>query len=101
MNDDPGEAFWLGVGSPEAIRRQLDPWRDGVAPGFAAALRANGPIDALALCAQGIAMGDDCHMRHQATTMLLLREALRRWPSTPPTACCRRPGCSPPTATSP
>ena len=49
---------------------------EGIAPGFAAALRANGPIDAFALCAQGIAMGDDCHMRHQATTMLLLREAL-------------------------
>jgi hypothetical protein len=75
MNDGPGEAFWLGVGSPEAIRRQRI-LADGVAPGFAAALRANGPIDALALCAQGIAMGDDCHMRHQATTMLLLREAL-------------------------
>lgn len=75
MNDGPGEAFWLGVGSPEAIRRQRI-LAEGVAPGFAAALRANGPIDALALCAQGIAMGDDCHMRHQATTMLLLREAL-------------------------
>ena len=75
MNDGPGEAFWLGVGSPEAIRRQRI-MADAIAPGFAAALRANGPIDALALCAQGIAMGDDCHMRHQATTMLLLREAL-------------------------
>ena len=49
---------------------------DAVAPGFAAALRADGPIDAFALCAQGIAMGDDCHMRHQATTMLLLRQTL-------------------------
>ncbi len=75
MNDGPGEAFWLGVGSPEAIRRQRV-LAEGVAPGFAAALRANGPIDAFSLCAQGIAMGDDCHMRHQATTMLLLREAL-------------------------
>jgi hypothetical protein len=75
MNDGPGDAFWLGVGSPEAIRRQRI-LADGVAPGFAAALRANGPIDAFSLCAQGIAMGDDCHMRHQATTMLLLREAL-------------------------
>ena len=36
----------------------------------------NGPIDALRPRAQGIAMGDDCHMRHQATTMLLLRQAL-------------------------
>jgi hypothetical protein len=75
FNDGPGEAFWLGVGSPEAIRRQRT-MADAVAPGFAAALRAEGPIDALALCAQGIAMGDDCHMRHQATTMLLLRQVL-------------------------
>lgn len=75
FNDGPGDAFWLGLGTPEAIRRQRE-MADGIAPGFAAALRAEGPIDALALCAQGIAMGDDCHMRHQATTMLLLRHAL-------------------------
>jgi hypothetical protein len=75
MNDGPGEAFWLGVGTAEAIRRQRT-LADAVAPGFAAALRAEGPIDAFALCAQGIAMGDDCHMRHQATTMLLLRQTL-------------------------
>jgi hypothetical protein len=75
LNDGPGEAFWLGVGSAEAIRRQRT-LADAVAPGFAAALRAEGPIDGFALDAQGIAMGDDCHMRHQATTMLLLRQAL-------------------------
>jgi hypothetical protein len=75
FNDGPGDAFWLGLGTPEAIRRQRE-MADGIAPGFAAALRAEGPIDAMALCAQGIAMGDDCHMRHQATTMLLLRQAL-------------------------
>ena len=75
FNDGPGEAFWLGVGSPEAIRRQRT-MAEAVAPGFAAALRAEGPIDVFALCAQGIAMGDDCHMRHQATTMLLLRQVL-------------------------
>ena len=75
FNDGPGEAFWLGVGSAEAIRRQRT-MADAVAPGFAAALRADGPIDGFALDAQGIAMGDDCHMRHQATTMLLLRQTL-------------------------
>jgi hypothetical protein len=75
FNDGPGEAFWLGVGSAEAIRRQRT-MAEAVAPGFAAALRADGPIDGFALDAQGIAMGDDCHMRHQATTMLLLRQTL-------------------------
>lgn len=75
FNDGPGDAFWLGVGSPAAIRRQRL-MAEAVAPGFAAALRAEGPIDGFALDAQGIAMGDDCHMRHQATTMLLLRQVL-------------------------
>ncbi len=75
MNDGSGDAFWLGVGSPAAIERQRL-MADAVAPAFAAALRAEGPIDAFALDAQGIAMGDDCHMRHQATTMLLLRQTL-------------------------
>lgn len=75
MNDGSGDAFWLGVGSPAAIARQRL-MADAVAPAFAAALRAEGPIDAFALDAQGIAMGDDCHMRHQATTMLLMRQAL-------------------------
>lgn len=75
MNDGSGDAFWLGVGSDEAIRRQRL-MAEAVAPGFAAALRARGPVDVFALCSQAVAMGDDCHMRHQAATMLLLREVL-------------------------
>jgi hypothetical protein len=73
--DGPGEAFWLGVDSPESIRRQRV-MAEMIAPGFDAALRARGPVDVLALCAQALAMGDDCHMRHQAATMLLVREVL-------------------------
>jgi Protein of unknown function (DUF1116) len=75
MNDGSGDAFWLGVGSAEAIRRQRI-MAEAVAPGFAAALRSRGPVDVFGLCAQAVAMGDDCHMRHQAATMLLLREVL-------------------------
>jgi hypothetical protein len=73
--DGPGESFWLGVGTPEAVRRQ-QVFAEQVAPGFDAALRTRGPVDVFALCAQAVAMGDDCHMRHQAATMLLLREVL-------------------------
>jgi Protein of unknown function (DUF1116) len=73
--DGPGDAFWLGVGSAEAIRRQRV-FAEEVAPGFEAALAARGPIDVFGLCAQAVAMGDDCHMRHQAATMLLMREVL-------------------------
>jgi hypothetical protein len=73
--DGPGDAFWLGVGNPEAVRRQRL-MAESVAPGFQAALKVRGPVDVFGLCAQAIAMGDDCHMRHQAATMLLLREVL-------------------------
>jgi hypothetical protein len=73
--DGPGDAFWLGVGNSEAVRRQRV-FAEQVAPGFDAALKARGPVDVFALCAQAVAMGDDCHMRHQAATMLLVREVL-------------------------
>jgi len=41
-----------------------------------AAVRLNGPVDVMALAAQGIAMGDDVHMRTQATTNLFIRNLL-------------------------
>jgi hypothetical protein len=75
LNDGPGDALWLGVASEESIARQRL-LAEVVAPAFAAALEAGGPLAVFPLNAQGIAMGDDCHMRHQATTMLLLRELL-------------------------
>ncbi len=73
--DGPGDAFWLGVGNDAAIARQRL-MAEQVAPGLDAALKARGPLDVFALCAQAIAMGDDCHMRHQAATMLLMRDLL-------------------------
>lgn len=73
--DGPGESFWLGVDSPAAIARQRL-MADRVAPGIDRALALRGPIDVFALLAQAVAMGDDCHMRHQAATMLLIRELL-------------------------
>lgn len=73
--DGPGAAFWLGVGSDEAIARQRL-LADVVAPAFDAALAADGSLEVFPLLAEAIAMGDDCHMRHQAATMLLLRRTL-------------------------
>lgn len=73
--DGPGDAFWLGVGSSDAIRRQRL-MAEVLAPAFDAALAAEGPVEVFPLLAEGLAMGDDCHMRHQATTMLLLRRLL-------------------------
>jgi hypothetical protein len=75
MNDGPGDAFWLGVASPESLRRQRL-LADVIAPGIGQALRARGPVDVFGINAQALAMGDDCHMRHQAATLLLLREIL-------------------------
>ena len=73
--DGPGESLWLGVGSPAAVARQRL-MAEAIAPGFAAALEARGPVDVFGLCSQALAMGDDCHMRHRAATMLLMRELL-------------------------
>ena len=39
-----------------------------------AAIESKGPIDAFSLAAQGVPMGDDVHLRVQATTNLLLRD---------------------------
>ncbi|HZV52158.1 MAG TPA: DUF1116 domain-containing protein [Candidatus Dormibacteraeota bacterium] len=75
LNQGPGEAPWLGVDSPEAIRRLI--WlREVAGPALAEAIRSAGPIDLFALVAQGLQMGDDVHIRSQATTNLLLRALL-------------------------
>lgn len=75
LNQGAGEVQWFGVDSPPAIAR-LRFLRDVVGPVLAEALAGRGPIDVLALAAQGLVMGDDLHMRVQATTNLLLRDLL-------------------------
>jgi|SRR5262245_15319643 len=75
INQGPGRAAWLGVDSPEAVER-LALIRDVVAPVLNAALQSSGPIDVFALAAQGLQMGDEMHMRSQATTNLLWRMLL-------------------------
>jgi hypothetical protein len=75
MNQGPGKTAWFGVETPEAVQRLVF-LRDAVGPVLAAAVRAAGPIDVFSLVAQGLQMGDDSHMRTQATTNLLLRHLL-------------------------
>ncbi|MGH3276131.1 MAG: DUF1116 domain-containing protein [Streptosporangiaceae bacterium] len=75
LNQGPGKTAWFGVDGPEAVAR-LAFLRDAVGPVLNEALRASGPIDILAMVAQGLAMGDDSHMRSQATTNLLIRHLL-------------------------
>ncbi len=75
LNQGSGAVAWFGVDADEAIER-LRFLRDTLAPALAGAIDAAGPIDVFSLAAQGIAMGDDVHMRVQATTNLLLRDLL-------------------------
>jgi hypothetical protein len=75
INQGPGQTAWFGVESPEAVSRLVF-LREAVAPVLDAAIRAEGPVDVFSLAAQGLQMGDDAHMRSQASTNLLLRQLL-------------------------
>jgi hypothetical protein len=75
VNQGSGAVQWFGVDSDAAIER-LRFIRDAVGPVLAQAIANKGPVDVLALAAQGVPMGDDVHMRVQATTNLFLRDLL-------------------------
>jgi hypothetical protein len=73
LNEGPGRTLWFGVGDDEAIER-LRFFRDELGPTLARLLERTGPIDVFSLASQGLNMGDELHMRSQATGNLLLRE---------------------------
>ena len=75
VNQGPGATPWFGVDTPEAVERLVF-LREAVGPVLDAAIRDTGPIDVFALVAQGLQMGDDAHMRIQATTNLFLRHLM-------------------------
>ena len=75
LNQGPGETAWFGRDTPAAVER-LRLLRDVAGPAIATILDRAGPLDVLAVAAQGIAMGDDLHMRTQAATNLLTRSWL-------------------------
>ena len=64
-----------GVETPEAVERLVF-LREVVGPVLREAIERAGPVDVFALVAQGLQMGDDAHMRIQATTNLLVRHLL-------------------------
>lgn len=72
LNEGPGDTLWFGVGGDAAIER-LRFFRDEAGPLLARLLRHCGPVDVFGLAAQGVQMGDELHMRSQATGNLLLR----------------------------
>jgi uncharacterized protein DUF1116 len=79
INQGPGEVPWFGRETPAAVER-LRFLRDVAGPllneAVAAVSAAGGPIDVFAVAAQGLQMGDDVHMRTQASTNLLIRTLL-------------------------
>jgi hypothetical protein len=75
LNQGVGEVSWFGVESPPAVDRLV--WlRDVAGPLLDDVVGSSGPVDVLSLAAQGLAMGDDVHMRCQASTNLLFRHLL-------------------------
>jgi Protein of unknown function (DUF1116) len=75
INQGPGKTAWMGVEEPPAVER-LRWLREVAGPVLDATLRASGPMDLFGLAAQGLQMGDELHMRVQATTNLLIRHLL-------------------------
>jgi len=75
LNEGPGRTLWFGVGDDESIER-LRFFRDDLGPALARLLEREGPIDVFSLTAQGLQMGDELHMRSQATGNLLIRTLL-------------------------
>jgi hypothetical protein len=73
LNEGPGDTLWFGVGGDAAIER-LRFFADHLGPSLSRILAAEGPIDVFSLVAQGVNMGDELHMRSQATGNLLLRD---------------------------
>jgi hypothetical protein len=72
LNEGPGNTLWFGVGDDESVDR-LRFFRDAAGPLLAKLLEHEGPVDVFSLAAQGLQMGDELHMRSQATGNLLMR----------------------------
>lgn len=75
INQGPGEVPWFGRETPKAVERLVF-LREVAGPLLRECLHQTGPLDLLTLAAQGLQMGDDLHMRTQATTNLLIRALL-------------------------
>jgi hypothetical protein len=75
LNEGPGRTLWFGVGDEESIAR-LRFFRDKLGPTLAKLIEREGAIDVFSLAAQGLHMGDELHMRSQATGNLLIRNLL-------------------------
>lgn len=75
INQGSGDTAWFGRDSEGAVDR-LRLLQEVVGPVLAGVVERAGPVDIFNLAAQGVAMGDDVHMRTQASTNLLIRHLL-------------------------
>jgi Protein of unknown function (DUF1116) len=75
LNQGPGETAWFGRETETAIER-LRFLRDVVGPLLDQVIQRTAPIDVFGLAAQGVQMGDDVHIRTQASSNLLIRTLL-------------------------
>jgi hypothetical protein len=75
VNQGPGDTAWFGRDTPAAVER-LRFLASVAGPLLGDAVRDHGPLDVLGIAAQGLQMGDDVHIRVQASTNLLLRDLL-------------------------
>jgi hypothetical protein len=88
LNEGPGRTLWFGVGDAESVQR-LRFFRDELGPVLARLLEYAGPLDVFALAAEGLSMGDELHMRSQATRNLLIRELAPALAAVGGEACAR------------
>jgi hypothetical protein len=75
IGQGPGDVAWFGRESDAAIARLVF-LRETAGPCLARIVDDLGPVDVFGLAAQGVQMGDDVHMRTQATTNLMIRSML-------------------------
>jgi hypothetical protein len=72
LNEGLGKVLRYGANSPDVIER-LEWMAASLGPALGAAARASGGIDARALMAQALQMGDECHNRNRAASALLIK----------------------------
>ncbi|MEW5956155.1 MAG: DUF1116 domain-containing protein [Chloroflexota bacterium] len=73
FNEGRGNVLWFGVCDDDTLRRLA--WiRDTLAPAVRQAIQHDGPINVFDIVAQGLQMGDECHARSAACTVLLARQ---------------------------
>jgi hypothetical protein len=75
VSQGPGDVQWFGRESAAAIERLVF-LREVAGPRLRRVVQHLGPVDVLAVAAQGVQMGDDVHLRTQACTNLMIRNML-------------------------